>query len=162
MARLYPEHFPYSANPDDPEFEMFQVFRKLPQHYSVFYSRKFKGGPRSREECEIDFIVFDGARSLLCVEVKGGEIGYNGEEEAWYQNGKKMTKAPDRQASSGMRAVMDFLGTDCSDVNIGWALCFPNCSLPAHCRMPSALPRDILLDEKSLLEPEVSLARVQD
>ena len=76
MAHLYPTHFPREVEPDDPEFEVFETLKRLPNNYHVFYSKKFKGGKRSKEECEVDFIVFDGSSSMLIIEVKGGCLLY--------------------------------------------------------------------------------------
>ena len=78
MAKMYPEFFPGEQNSDNPEYEVFETLRRLPDSHSVFYSKTFKGGDKSREECEVDFIVFDGFSSLLIIEVKGGLIEYDG------------------------------------------------------------------------------------
>lgn len=130
MARMFPETYPKEHAPGDPEYDVFEKLRELPDDFSVIYSKKFKGG-RSREEAEIDFLIFDGRKNLICLEVKGGEIAYSGPERAWYQNGKRMTKEPDWQASTASHAVIEFLGRDGEKVNINWALAFPHCSRPA-------------------------------
>lgn len=160
MANMYPDYFPGENNPDNPEFEVFQILRGLPRNYSVLYSKKFKGG-RLKEECEIDFIIFDGHRCLTCVEVKGGTIKYDGAEDVWYQNEKLLPRAPDRQASSAMRGVVEFLGTDAGNLNMGWALCFPNCCLPEPFQPPAAVPKDIILDQESLLHLDEAVSRVE-
>lgn len=157
MARMFPEQFPGEYDSDNPEFAVYQTLRSLPDSYSVFYSKKFKGGKRSKEECEIDFLVFDGEKSLLCVEVKGGLIEYSGDEDAWYQNGKRLVRSPDRQASAGKAALLEFLGEAASDINVGWFLCFPNCTLPTNFQAPSGLPRPVLADQARLLDVEEAI-----
>lgn len=151
MATMYPEYFPGKQDPDDPEFEVYQTLKNLPAQYSVFYSKKFKGAQRAKDECEIDFIIFDGT-TLLCLEVKGGQLEYRGAEDAWYQNGGRMERNPDRQASVGNSAVIDYLRAEVKNVNVGWALCFPNCELSAHAASPSSVPLNLIIDQNGLLD----------
>jgi Nuclease-related domain len=154
MARMFPDQFPGEYVAQNPEFEVFQTLRALPDSYSVFYSKKFKGGKKSKEECEVDFLVFDGKKTLLCMEVKGGLIEYRGDEDAWYQNGRNLSPSSDRQASATKAAVLEFLGVAASDINVGWLPCFPNCSLPANFQPPAGLPRPVILDQSKLLNIE--------
>jgi len=162
MAKTYPEFFPREPDEQDPEFEVFQILKNLPDNFSVFYSKKFKGGNHSREECEIDFIVFDGDKSLLCIEVKGGLIEYDGANDLWLQNGRELKVSPDRQASSATNSLIEFLGHHAKDLNVGWCVCFPNCSLPDHVSAPSGLPKAIIIEEGGLLEPEKALSLVSN
>ena len=152
MAHLYPTHFPREVEPDDPEFEVFETLKRLPNNYHVFYSKKFKGGKRSKEECEVDFIVFDGSSSMLIIEVKGGVIEYDGVQDCWMQNGNFLKTAPERQASASAHSMIEFLGSLVSDINVGWCVCFPNCSLPNNIGVPSGLPKAIVIDEAGMLE----------
>ena len=161
MASMFPAEYPYEVNADNPEFEVFETLRSLPEHYRVYYSKKFKGGNFYREECEVDFIVFDGSRSLLCIEVKGGAIEYSGEQEKWLQNGKPLKKSPDRQAAEAMHSMLSFLGADAKDINVGWALCFPNSTLPQAFVAPSSLPKAVILDEATLMDVEQAIASVE-
>lgn len=139
---------------------MFQTLRMLPDYYSVFYSKKFKGVSQFNEEFEVDFLVFDGSRCLLCIEVKGGEIEYDGIQDAWYQNGKPLIKSPDRQALAATHGLIDYLGQLANQLNIGWSLCFPDCSFPTNCGSPSGVPRAIVIDEAGMLEPEKAIRLV--
>ena len=162
MAKTFPEFFPREPNEQDPEFEVFQVLKNLPDNFSVFYSKKFKGGRRSKEECEIDFIVFDGDKSLLCIEVKGGLIEYDGANDIWLQNSSELKVSPDRQASAATNSLIQFLGHLAKDLNVGWSVCFPNCSLPSHASAPSGLPKAIIVEEGGLLEAEKALSLVSN
>ena len=157
MATLYPSTYPKAPNPDDPEFEVYEILRKLPDQYSVFYSRKFKGTKAWEEEREIDFIIFDGKNFLLCLEVKGGMIEYNGPEDTWYQNGEKMKRRPDRQSSSAMQSVLAFLGSDAKNLNLGWALGFPDCCLPDNFQPPPSLPDPIIIDQQRFNHVETAV-----
>ena len=160
MARTFPEYFPYEENTSNPEYRVFQTLRTLPDRFSVFYSKKFKGVSRFNEEFEVDFLVFDGSRSLLCIEVKGGEIEYDGVQDAWYQNGKPLCKSPDRQASAATHGLVDYLGNLSKQLSVGWSLCFPDCSLPINGGSPTGVPRAIVIDEAGMLEPEKAIGLV--
>lgn len=153
MAKMYPETYPNEVNHDDPEYQVFQMLRELPDDFSVIHSKKLKGGKNCKEETEIDFLVFDGAKNMICLEVKGGEMTYSGPESCWYQNGKRMKRSPDRQASAACHAMIEFLGKDASDLNINWALAFPDCSRPAGSGRIPEVPNELILDSMALLEP---------
>jgi len=160
MAQLFPSSFPKQYNINDPEFIVFQTLAKLPEHYQVFYSKKFKGGDRVREECEVDFIIFDGKKSLLVMEVKGGLISYDGEGDYWTQNSKKLKVSPDRQASAATAAVIEFLSPEIMDINVGWCLCFPNCSMPTQKQRVSLVPAQLIIDEEGLVDIEHSISNI--
>jgi hypothetical protein len=160
MARMFPETFPNEVNPNDPEYQVFQMLRDLSDQFSVIYSKKFKGGKNCKEETEIDFLILDEGRNLICLEVKGGEIAYSGAESCWYQNGLRMTRSPDRQASTACHAVIDYLGKDAANLNINWALAFPNCSRPAGSGRIAEVPDELVLDSKALLDPFAAINRV--
>ena len=159
MATIFPSTYPKRPDPNDPEFEVFEILRKLPDQYTVFYSKKFKGAGSWKEESEIDFIIFDGAKFLLCLEVKGGVIEYNGEQERWLQNGKQMKRSPDRQASAAMSNALSFLGPDARNLNVGWALGFPNCCLPNNFNPTSGIPGPIIIDQERFNHVEQSIQK---
>lgn len=153
MAKMFPEKYPDGGNLKDPEYQVFQLLRQLPDRFTVIHSKKLKGGRNCKEETEIDFLIFDGAANLICLEVKGGELAYSGPESCWYQNGVRMKRSPDRQASAACHAMIEFLGKDASDLNINWALAFPDCSRPAGSGRIPEVPNELILDSMALLEP---------
>ena len=75
---MYPEVFPGKFDQGDPEFVAYQTLRKLPDSYVVLYSKRFKGGLFGKPECEIDFIISNQRDVIICVEVKGGVLSYDG------------------------------------------------------------------------------------
>jgi hypothetical protein len=99
---------------------------------------------------------------LLCLEVKGGLIEYDGSNDIWLQNGSELKVSPDRQASAATNSLIQFLGHLAKDLNVGWCVCFPNCSLPSHASSPSGLPKAIIVEEGGLLEPEKALSLVSN
>jgi hypothetical protein len=146
MAKMYPEVFPGNFDANNPEFTVYQTLRTLPDSYIVFYSKRFKGGLSGKPECEIDFIIFNKHDVLICLEVKGGILSYEGAQDLWLQNGKLMDKAPDRQASAATHCLIRELGSEVQNVNVDWALCFPQCSLASN-EDPTGVPLSRIIDE---------------
>ena len=60
MAVLIPHIWPGIFPVGHPEHDVFCALASLPENYTVFYSKKFKGALNSKEECEVDFLIFDG------------------------------------------------------------------------------------------------------
>ena len=160
MANIYPSTYPKEQNPDDPEFTVFELLKELPDNFHIFYSKKLVGTHGAKAETEIDFLIFDGEQTMICLEVKGGLIDYDGYTSGWSQNKKKMEKDPDRQASSACHTLIKYLKNDAKKLNIGWALAFPNCSKPPHMGHASDVPDAIILDEKALLSPIAAIQQV--
>jgi len=161
MATLYPQQFPKAPNPDDPEFVAYQYLKTLPDNYTIFYSKKFKGTGSWKEEGEVDFVIFDGSQTLLCMEVKGGRISYDGEEDCWRQNDKLLAPQPDQQAADGMRAILKFLEREGKDLNFGWVLGFPDCSMPEDFQSPSRIPKHVIIDQEGFRNIQLSLSRAE-
>ncbi len=150
MARMYPEFLGNEYENSNPEAIVFESLKQLSDDYSVIHSKKIKGGSKHQEEVELDFIIFDGKQNLICLEVKGGNINFDAVQNKWYQNGKEMLKKPDWQASRACRAVIDFLGRDATNLNINWALCFPQSARADKHAKIAEVPAALLLDESDL------------
>jgi hypothetical protein len=149
MAKIYPEVFPGSLDPENPELIVYDQLRRLPDNYAVFYSKRFKGGLFGVEECEIDFIIFNRKNVMICLEVKGGTLGYDGSEDRWYQNGKPMVRSPERQASAATHALIGHLKPKIQNVAVDWALCFPQCCIQPG-ETATGLPTENIIDERKL------------
>ena len=161
MATLYPPQFPKAPNPDDPEFVAYQYLKTLPDNYTIFYSKKFKGTGSWKEEGEVDFVIFDGSQTLLCMEVKGGQISYDGEEDCWLQNHKLLVPQPDLQALEGMKALINYLYREGKELNFGWVLGFPDCSLPNDFQPPSRIPKQVIIDQQKFSNIEHAIGDSQ-
>ena len=146
---MYPAVFPGECDQNNPEFVVYQELQKLPDSYIVLYSKRFKGGLFFRPECEIDFVVFNQRDVIICLEVKGGIISYNGTQDKWLQNGKVMDKAPDRQASDASHCLTRELYKEVRNANVDWALCFPQCNLVSGAA-PTGIPLTNIIDESRL------------
>ena len=127
----------------------------------MFYSKKFKGTGSWKEEGEVDFVIFDGSKTLLCMEVKGGRIAFDGVEDVWLQNDKVLSPQPDRQATEGMRALFSFLERDVSQLNCGWILGFPHCSLPDDFQPPSRIPKAVIVDQAGFTGIEAAIRKAE-
>ena len=160
MAHLYPSTYPKENALGDPEFEVFEILKELPDNFHIFYSKKLVGTKGAKAETEIDFLIFDGKKTMICLEVKGGLIDYDGYTSGWSQNKKKMEKDPDRQASAACHTLINYLNNDAKNLNIGWALAFPHCSKPPHMGNASDVPDTLILDERALLKPLDAIEKV--
>lgn len=149
MARMYPEVFPGKIDQNNPEFVVYESLRSLADSYIVFYSKRFMGGLFGKAECEIDFVIFNQRDVIVCLEVKGGLLHYDGVQDRWLQNGKVMAKAPDRQAADATHFLIRELTDEVRNANVDWALCFPQCSLVAS-EAPTSVPLTRILDEARL------------
>lgn len=161
MARMYPEVFPGECDQNNPEFIVYQTLRTLPESYTIFYSKRFKGGLFGKPECEIDFIIFNQRDVILCLEVKGGIMSYDGAQDIWMQNDKIMNKSPDRQATEATHCLIRELSSEVRNANVDWALCFPQCSLVAS-SAPISIPLSRIIDESRLLKIASELPKIEE
>lgn len=160
MARMYPEVFPRKYDPNDPEFIVYQSLKKLPDGYLVLYSKRLEGGLFGKAECEIDFIISNQRDVVICLEVKGGVLAYNGVNDLWMQNGKRMERNPDRQATAATHALMRALPKELSNANVDWALCFPQCSV-VRGQASLSVPVERIIDETKLLNIVDEIKRLE-
>ena len=159
-ARMYPELFPGVWDPQNPEFEVYQCLKMLPNSYHVFYSKRINGGLFGKAECEIDFIVFNGRDVLICLEVKGGLVAYDGSESKWTQNGS-VIKDVIKQATQSTHALKRALEAETKNICLDWALCFPNCCLDGQPGALEVQPQQIV-DERALATPEVAVRQLEN
>lgn len=158
---MYPEVFPGRWDPAAPEFEVYQVLKTLPENYHVFYSKRLTGGGLfGKPECEIDFIVFNGSNVVICLEVKGGVVAYDGTQNQWMQNGKVMRDVI-RQATEASHTLLNALTRELHDTRVDWALCFPNCCLTSHNGAFEIQPEQII-DENGILNINASIKRLEN
>jgi hypothetical protein len=160
MARMYPEVFPRKCDPNDPEFIVYQSLRKLADDHVVMYSKRLKGSLFGQAECEIDFIVTNQRDVVICLEVKGGLLSYNGANDQWTQNGKFMERSPDRQATAATHALIRTLDKELRNANVDWALCFPQCSIGRD-QGSLTVPLERIIDETKLLHLVDAISRLE-
>jgi Cdc6-like AAA superfamily ATPase len=153
---IYPSEFPSDIK-NKQEEQVFNLLKKLAEEYDIFYSRKFIGvNSRERKEYEADFIICIPNRAILCLEVKGGVINYDGKNGKWTQNSMPLD-APDYQASSIAHSIVERYKKLLFNVPIGWALCFPDCEIPYNTTLPISLSLENIIDQNSLLHLKTAL-----
>ena len=142
-----------------PEFAVYQILRKLPNQYHVLYSKRITGGLFGKAECEIDFIIFNGRDVVICLEVKGGAISFNGCTRQWLQNGGVI---PDviKQATDAMHTLHRAVLFEAKNACVDWALCFPDCCLSTHNGAMEVHPAQII-DEKALTDIEAGVLKLE-
>jgi hypothetical protein len=86
---------------------------------------------------------------MICLEVKGGTLAYDGTEDCWYQNGKPMARSPERQASAATHALIAHLKPKIQSVAVDWGLCFPQCCIQPG-ETATGLPAENIIDERKL------------
>ncbi len=78
---------------------------------------------------EIDFLLLSPKLGILVIEVKGGNVKFDGSTRQWSQNGHALKKCPYSQARKAKYAVKTFLEKYLKaprDIHISCAVCFPN------------------------------------
>ena len=155
---IYPKIFPEDRKNEIAELVLFENLKKLETKYDIFYSKRFVNKAIGKKpEFEIDFIVSIPERAVLCLEVKGGMIDYNGEEDNWLQNGKKMKKNPIGQASANSHSLANLFSESISNMPVGWGLCFPDCEVQNINHLPPSVDSNQIVDKLGVLYLEDSL-----
>ena len=86
-------------SPESREGEMFSSLQKLPDDYYVFHSfRIIKLEDNTWKENEIDFVIFNKDKGLLCLEAKAGDVYC--ERGIWHYGSGKEMRDPFAQANS--------------------------------------------------------------
>ena len=166
---IYPYELPKNVK-SEAEKKVFNQLLTVKDKYDIFFSRRFINRKKyEKKEYEIDFIIANKPKkraqchAIFCIEIKGGLIEYDGEMNLWKQNGRKMKKSPDVQASSYAHSLMKRYDLISKDVVIDWALCFPDCDVPDNTQLPTNLAYDKIIDSKSALYLDKKLeAMIED
>lgn len=153
MARIYPNHLHVDtrSNAEKILYEQFQ--KNLPDDYVVFHSvtwlaRSTRSGA---QDGEADFIIVHPTHGLLVLEVKGGNIRYDGTAGQWYSHHFKI-KDPFEQAKRNKYNLLEKL----RDVPywrnrwlaIGHAVAFPDVPVSHDLRLDAPAP--IVLGKNNL------------
>jgi len=155
---IYPEYFPEERAQEHAERKVFDRLKELSDRYDIFYSKRFvTDGVEKKAEFEVDFIVAIPEKALICIEVKGGLIQYSGATDSWTQNGRKLTKRPDGQATAAAHGLVKTFQKHIGQMAVGWALCFPDCQVAGTSGFPPSIQEAQVIDEQSLLYTDQAL-----
>ena len=172
---MYPDHIPQTVRDSmsrDAECTVYESLRdQLPDDWSVFawvswISRQRGEGAR---DGEADFVLAHPEHGLLVLEVKGGTLRVDGPSGGWFSTSMRgeehaLKESPLVQARRNRYSIEPRLrespGLPGGGVSFGYAVAFPDCTLPDGAVGPDA-PREILLpygDLNSLAERIPSIA----
>lgn len=162
MAVFIPSLKPEDFNNSYGEMKVYEALRSLDHQYVVFYSLNWVGVNENRTIGEADFVILHPDRGLLVIEVKSGEIEYkNGE---WIQTNTKSRVAkridPLGQARKSQFELMDRLYSANLDFRLPmmcYCAWFPSIEMPQDKQLPPEAAPEILLDARSLDNPEKAI-----
>lgn len=107
MAIMIPT-IPQDFSPESREGEMFISLQRLPDDYYVFHSfRIIKMEDNTWKENEIDFVVFNKNKGIICLEAKAGNIFC--ERGIWYYGSGKEMRNPFSQANSNRWKLTQYM-----------------------------------------------------
>lgn len=163
MAVFIPNAKPEDFNNSYGEMKVYESLRSLSDQYVVFYSLSWVGINENRSIGEADFVVLHPDKGVLVIEVKSGEIEYkNGE---WIQTNTRSRAAkridPLGQARKSQFELLDRLYRSNCDFRLPmmcYCAWFPSVEMPDAKLLPPEAVKEIILDKRSLENPEKALA----
>lgn len=162
MAVFIPNARPEDFNNSYGEMKVYEALRSLSDQYVVFYSLSWVGINENRSIGEADFVVLHPDKGVLVIEVKSGEIEYkNGE---WIQTNTRSRDAkridPLGQARKSQFELLDRLYRSNCDFRLPmmcYCAWFPSVEMPDAKLLPPEAVKEIVLDKRSLENPEKAL-----
>ena len=150
MAKLFPEHLPQSIL-DDPlrnaESRVYKHLKQLNDKFIVYYSVPWQSQLSSIGivDGEADFVIVHPDIGILILEVKGGDISYDPNQNQWFTTGGMKIKDPIEQGRKNHYALLEKFqalpGWDKSRyINIGHAVCFPSVYVKEKSLKPDLSP----------------------
>jgi superfamily I DNA/RNA helicase len=146
------------------EKKLFPLLRDhLSDDFTVFHGQALQAVRRNGgiDDREIDFLVAHPEHGLLAIEVKGGRITVNGQNQTWFQNDKPLKRSPIKQVKQATYDLLEYLKNQQETLPysypIWYAVCFPDVDVPGNLA-PDA-PRQIILDKRDVL-PEKLQAHI--
>ncbi len=149
MAKMFPEKLRSDVKSNAEKLLYKALQEQLSDSFTVFHQvrwqvRNLRNGAR---DGEADFVIACPNLGILIVEVKGGEIRYNGRADQWYSNNDSV-KDPFKQACDSKYSLLSRLRElsfwKNSWIPIGHAVAFPNVEVNGS--LPLDAPREIILD----------------
>ena len=164
---IYPSQFPEN-NHNHAERKVFKALKQLDPHdFDVYWNRTFAGKTKDEDNLyEIDFLIFDLRSEQLnhvyVMEVKGGNIKFKANENAWYQSGRLMETNPDTQAMGyNSNIISRYNDQLLHKVPVTWLLWFPDGEIDFD-NLPTQFDSWRLLDQVDLDDPRVAFDEVRE
>jgi Nuclease-related domain/UvrD-like helicase C-terminal domain/AAA domain len=170
MARMIPSTV-RDFHGSQGEERVFHALRGLPDEVTVIHSFRWLHPGAGRgvtakvgAQGEGDFVLFDPAKGVLVVEVKGGDIWC--ERGEWRQRNRRTGEvraiAPEEQARATVHRIREeiqakFRGT--SSLLFCHAVWFPD-AVADRAKLPMYCPSEIVLDAEDILRPHVAIRKV--
>ncbi|MCC7495576.1 MAG: PD40 domain-containing protein [Fimbriimonadaceae bacterium] len=174
MARCFPGELPQSVRTlpgRAAEIALFDRLQALPEPFQVFYSVRWQGsGTRgSPRDGEADFVVAHPEHGILVLEVKGGQVAYQGNSAGWVSltplgQARRGSRDPLRQASESRHVLLAHLSTSKGwrqgRFTMAYAVALPDIVLPPGLGLPPSARPEVMLDSVALADPQAALERV--
>jgi len=162
---IYPYQFPENRSSEHAEKKVFERLEPLKDHYDIFYNKSFISDVE-KEEFEIDFIIAEKAdrentcNVIICLEVKGGIVEFDGVNNIWLQNGEKSSKDFQEQATGTSHKIIRKYPNLAKGTQIEWVLCFPDCEKPDNVILPNNMTDLRTIDKLELLHIEDTINHI--
>jgi AAA domain/Nuclease-related domain/UvrD-like helicase C-terminal domain len=152
------------------EREILHTFKHdLPPQWIILHGQRVVARGNQAErlgEVELDIVVLDPGRGVLCIEVKGGEVAREAGE--WYSTNRRtrerhVIKDPGKQALAASHSLADFLHSVPDRTLPGgcppfaWAVALPDVVIDGS--LGADLPRQLLIDKNDLRDAPRALKR---
>ncbi len=174
MAKMYPSRLTDEVR-NDPSINGEVTFydclaKNLSDEWVVLYRFKWVATPDPKyfaREGETDFVVAHPEHGILVIEVKGGTLDYDPQEEKWTQTSKtghlEEINDPFAQAATSCRALSQRLSRTYGKrkLNIFYAVCFPNSRVESG-DLPAFSQRDIIYDVSDLDQIEAKIIKTNE
>ncbi len=166
MAIMIPS-IPNEYTPASREGEMFQALKKLPDYYYVFHSFRMIDIINSDwKESEIDFVIFNRHKGIMCLEAKAGQVQCI--EGIWYYASGIEMHDPFNQANTNKwklkNEIYNFYHNNdilqhCKMLSAVW---FPSLTKKGLSKivLPTHAPTEIVLTAEDLTDPTESIERI--
>jgi hypothetical protein len=149
MAQMFPKK-PLNDTQSKSEIDLFYALEhQLSNSYLAFHSVAWQipDTIQGVSDGETDFVILDPNTGLLIIEVKGGDIKYDGRIGKWYSNGYEITD-PIKQARKAKYSLLKKLKEhpELTDqfIFVGYAVSFPDTRIEKALKLDA--PRELIMD----------------
>lgn len=166
MAIMIPS-IPHDYTPQSREGELFNALKNLPDDYYVFHSLSIvKLVDDEWKEKEIDFVIFNRYKGILCLEAKAGNVTCV--DGIWYYSSGIEMKDPFRQANDSKwqldKYIQDYYGNKnirnhCKFLSAVW---FPGLDkgILDKLSLPTNANKELVLTQEDLDNPTATIERI--